>query len=336
MTGPRYEAGQWTAGFAARVTGVVDLDRLAGYAELPTAQRFERARAEDVAYLARLGAGEAVEAHEFRWDRRGLTISGAVRRADRGEAVEAAVVALREVLRAPDHVAVEECEPTSTPAGPGTELRRPCWFGRPTRPDAGVRYYLSVPPLWSAPQDWGPLLDSLGPAAVTVTLRRQWLGPGFAAMLDSVADQYERLATPGLLRTDGVYQRAIELPGEPFAAHAAPMFRDAAARYRGWVSRMRVEVSGAADRWAPDRVAAVLHAEPPGTPQQVIPPSFQLLRELADARDAAQAVWLPVAPLSGLPTVAPPPGRAAASAGVHYNNSTVHVEGDVFGGDKRA
>lgn len=330
---PRYERGEWVAGFAARVASVVDLDRLTGYAELSTADRLARARAEDTAYLARLCAVLPDAVVEFRRGHGRLVVGGTLRRADRDGAAHAAAEALRAVLRGPEHVVLEECEPPGPAGAPAVELSRRCAFGQPARPDAGVRYYLAVPPMRSSPQAWSALLDGLGGAELSVTLSPLWLGQGFAAVLSSVADQYERLAKPTVLRTDGVYHSAIDLPPEPFAVSAAPVFRDAAARYRGLVHRMRVTLSGFADPHLPVRLATALGAEHPGAPRAEVPQSFRLLRELADAHDAAQVVCLPAGAAGGF-AVSEPPAARTTGGGIVFDRSTVTVEGDLFGGGK--
>ncbi len=319
-------ADGWTARFGVRITGTVDLDQLVGYVDCSTIQRVNLAREEDAAYLGRLCTGDPSVVHEVRRHGSEVTVTGTLRRPAREQAGPAAEAALARLLDVPSHVTAEPCEPVVTRSD--VLLRKRTAFGAPGRPDAGVRYYLAVPPLRSDPVAWPGLL---GGATLSVELRPYWVRPDFAAMLDTVAAQYERLAVPTVFRTGGLYSGPAELPAEPFAVRAAPLYRDAANRYRGWVFRLRIGVAGA-DPQQVDRLAAGLNADyrPSG---REIPPALELLRELADPGEAAHAVWLPVGPVDGLPQVAPPPERVGTH-GVHITDSHVHVDGDLFGGHK--
>ncbi|MET1072690.1 MAG: hypothetical protein ABWY11_08600, partial [Umezawaea sp.] len=163
--------GGWTADFGIRIAAVVDLSRLVGYAELPTAARYERARGEDVGYLSRLCTGDPGCAFQAGWETGSdgpvATVLGRLRRPDRAAAEQAAEQALARLLDVPEHVRVEPVTPEPVPYAPQpgavAELRRQCWVGEPGRPDAGARFYLAVPPFRSAPQAWPGLLDRLPP-----------------------------------------------------------------------------------------------------------------------------------------------------------------------------
>lgn len=367
-------ASGWTATFGIRITAAVDLSLLVGYADLTTAARYERARGEDVGYLGRLCAGDPSCAFEARWDVGPdgpvATVIGRLRRPDRAAAEQAAGHALARLVEVPEHVRAEPVAPEPIPCAPppggAAELRRQCWVVDPSRPYAGVRFYLAVPPFRSAPEAWPNLLDRLPPLTVSTTLRPTWVPPEFSTMLGTVAAQYDRLARPTEFRSGGLYSAPVHLDADPFAVTAAPLFHDAAARYRGWVFTLRVTVT--APTWLDDSVLGSLaHAlggvfERPADPEehrllvdglgsfdpprwgghpvwrsQGVPRSLRLLTELADPFEAAQAVWLPAAAggaLRGVPTVEPVADRRAGSGGVRITGSTVTVEGDLFGGDK--
>ncbi|CCH35609.1 hypothetical protein ABZ816_13490 [Actinosynnema sp. NPDC047251] len=316
----------WTARFGIRITATVDLDRLVGYVGGSAGQRLHRAREEDAAYLARLCTGDPSIVHEVR--RRGaeVTLAGTVRRPERERAGEAAEAGLARLLDVPTHVTAEEFEPPVVLAE--AVLRKRAVVGVPARPDAGVRYYLAVPPLWSDPATWPGLL---GDAELVVELRPHWVRPDFGAMLEGIAVQYERLAAPTVFRTGGLYSAPAALPAEPFAVRAAPLYREAAARYRGWVFRVRIGVTGA-DPEHLDRLAAALNADH-RPPARDLPPALDLVRELADPGEAAHAVWLPAGRVAGLPLVEPPPERTGTH-GVIITDSTVRVDGDLFGGHR--
>jgi hypothetical protein len=363
----------WTAHFGVRITAAVDLSLLVGYAELPTAARCERARGEDVGYLARLCAADQSCVFEVRWD---IGVDGPVamvlgrlRRPDRAAAELAAAHALARLAEVPEHVRAEpvDAAPLPIPPEPGgvAELRRQCWVAEPRRLDAGARFYLAVPPFRSAPGAWPALLDGLPPLTITTTLRPTWVPPEFSTMLGTIAAQYDRLATPAEFRPGGLYSGPVHLDADPFALTAAPLFRDAAARYRGWVFQLRVTVTS--PRWLDDAVLGRLaHTlggvfERPADPVQhrlfvdgltsfdpprwgghpvwgspAVPESLRLLTELADPFEAAQAAWLPAAAggaVPGVPTVAPAADRRAGHGGVRIDNSTVTVGGHLVGGD---
>jgi hypothetical protein len=361
----------WTAHFGVRITAAVDLSLLVGYADLTTAARCERARGEDVGYLARLCAVDPSCTVEARWeiglDRPVATVLGRLRRPDRAAAEQAAERVLARMVEVPDHVRAEPVTPEPirfTPEpGSAAELRRQCWVAEPRRLDAGVRYYLAVPPFRSEPGAWPALLDRLPPLTLSTTLRPTWVPPEFSTMLGTIAAQYDRLATPSEFRSGGLYSGPVHLDADPFAVTAAQLFREAAARYRGWVFRLRTTVlspwrlddavlgplahalSGVFERPADAAehrllVDGLTSFDPPrwgGHPVwrgQGAPESLRLLTELADPFEAAQAVWLPTAPVRGLPTVEPDTDRRAGHIGVQINDSTVTVGGDLFGGGK--
>src|SRR5690349_6818620 len=97
----------WLARFALRIGSAVDLTRLAGYHELTTGQRYERARAEDAAYFGRMSTVDLPVALEFRWlagDPVELVVLGRLERADRGSAAASAARALAALTSLPAHV----------------------------------------------------------------------------------------------------------------------------------------------------------------------------------------------------------------------------------------
>jgi len=364
----------WTAGFAVRITGAVDLSLLVGYADLATAARYERARAEDVAYLAGLCAGDpgrVVEARcEIGPDGPVTTVLGRLRRPDRAAAEQAANQGLAALLDVPEHVRAEPVTPEPIPftprPGAAAELRRQCWVVQPRRLDAGVRFYLAVPPFRSAPEAWPALLERLPPLTISTTLKPTWVPPEFSTMLGTIAEHYDRLAIPAEFRSGGLYSGPVHLAADPFAPIAAPLFRDAAARYRGWVFKLRVAVTSPhrLDDSVLDDLAHALGGVPerPADPTEHallvdgltsfdpprwgghpvwrgggVPESLRLLTELADPFEAAQAVRLPAAAagaVRGVPTVEPDADRRTGHVGVRITDSTITVGGDLFGGDK--
>jgi hypothetical protein len=253
----------WLARFALRISSAVDLTRLSGYHDLTTVQRYERARAEDVAYFGQLSTVDSPVALEFRWlasDPVELAVLGRLERPNRESAAMAAAWVMRALASLPAHVRWESVDPAEIgrlfapfrvhPKGIA-ELRRPCLVAEPERPDAGVPYYLAVPSWRSAPAEWPRLLELLAgigvPAMVSIGLEPQVLGPEYGAMLSSVADRYGVLARPGESRLGGgLYSGPTWLPADRFASYAEERYRDAATRYRRGGFRLRVTV--AADR----------------------------------------------------------------------------------------
>ncbi|ATE57804.1 hypothetical protein [Actinosynnema pretiosum] len=354
----------WEARFGARFASAVDLSELAGYSErLPDARR-AGARRESAAYLGALG--QAGPDCEFAlhggpgWS----GITGVLRGPYREGVEREAERVLERVLAVPEHLVAEpglpEPDALEPPrAGWVAELRRRRLVAQATRPDAGTRYYLAMPPLESEPRVWDELVDRLPEGVrLVVGLRPVRVEHGFTARLRSYADRYAVLAAPGEFSGGGVYRGRRVLAGEPFAADAAALFRDAAERYAGWAFRSRVSlvapgrlapalvsaleqaVRGVLVEPAPQDRAAALRAltswdGPAWGVDPAVPPALAPLRELADAVDAAQVAWLPSAAtgvLRSLPVTPPPPGRRTAR-GVVFEGP-VTVAGDLVGGDK--
>ncbi|AXX34292.1 hypothetical protein KCV87_21015 [Actinosynnema pretiosum subsp. pretiosum] len=360
---------RWEARFGARFASAVDLSELAGYSDrLPDARR-AGARRESAAYLGALG--QAGPDCEFAlhggpgWS----GITGVLRGPYREGVERDAERVLERVLAVPEHLVAEpglpEPDALEPPrAGWVAELRRRCLVAPATRPDAGKRYYLTMPPLVSEPRVWDGLVDRLPEGVrLVVGLRPVRVEHEFTARLRSYAEQYAVLAAPGEFSGGGMYSGRRMLAGEPFAADAAALFRDAAERYAGWAFQARVSLV-APGRLAPALVSALEQAvrgvlvepTPPdraaalralttwdapawGTPSwgadPAVPPALAPLRELADAVDAAQVAWLPAAAtgvLRSLPVTPPPPERRTAR-GVVFEGP-VTVAGDLVGGDK--
>lgn len=371
--------GRWRARFAVRVNSAVDLTGLAGYAELAPADRYARAHGEDIEYLTRLCGTDPDSAFEARWlavpgSRPALTLLGRVDRPGRQEAEHDGELALERLAGLPEHVQAtkltEDVESAFTPFEPHprgiVEVRKQVATARPERPDAPVRFYLTVSPFRSAPQRWPGLLDRLahsGPIMVSATVKPMRVPPEFATMLGDVAAQYARLAQPGEFRPGGLYARPVRLEPDPLAATAQHLYRDAASRYFGWVLRLRVTIAspepigedlaqsvadvlgGVLERPAGQGDLALLRAgigslemaRWGGHPVwQSVPDTLHLLCELADHPEAASAFWLPAAAagsLPGFPVTSPAPDRRAGP-GVVFQDSEVTIHGDVIGGSQ--
>jgi hypothetical protein len=131
------------------------------------------------------------------------------------------------------------------------EIRKQVQVAEPLRPDAGVRFYATVPPFTCMPSGRATLALELVragiPLAVAVGVqplpRPSWL----AAFLAENAAAYSRLAQPAMWRPPGsVHQPLRHLPADPFAVTAAAHYQREVERLGGWVGRLRVQVSAPA------------------------------------------------------------------------------------------
>jgi hypothetical protein len=389
----------WSARFAVRVASAVDLTKLAGEVARSPGEWYDWAHRGDVEYLRQLSTVERV-AFEVRWlaepgQPLSLYLLGRVDRPDGARAEADGTRALDRLARVPAHVNAEpladraEIEDVFNPfrvAPRGiAEVRKPSLTARPQRPDAPVRIYLAVPGLRAVPAAWPGVLDHLAAvgrrAMVSVGLVPTGVAPSFAQYLSLVADQYGALGRPGRSRTGGgLYAVPGWVDGDPFAATAERLYREAAARYHGTVLRLRITVAtdggldenlahAVAERIgrgvaqdvpghscvverpasARDEGALVGSVRALGVPRwgghdvwrsDGIPQTLRELCELADPAEAATAAWLPAAATGllpgGFPTVAPArDGDLVARGGVRFENSWVHISGDVVANDKR-
>lgn len=252
------------------------------------------------------------------------------------------------------------------------EVRRRCVVAAPRRPDSSARFYLTVSPFRSAPERWPDLLDRLthagAPVMVSTGIQPMRVPPGYGEMLMSVARQYGELARPAT-SSPGLAAGKVRLGGDPLAAEAEQRYQDAARRYSSWVFKLRVTVAAATPHTGDvaRAVADVLgndvtEVERPAAPEATallmesisslgvprwgghevwrnpaVADSLRLLSELADATEAASAVWLPAAaigPLPAVPAVDPEPHRRAGSGGIVISHSDVKVDGSIVGGNQ--
>ncbi|WP_433824961.1 CHAT domain-containing protein [Actinoplanes sp. CA-015351] len=224
------------------------------------------------------------------------------------------------------------------------EVRKQIRSGQPARRDAGVAYYLAVSRLASGASSWDPLWQSVAdlpqPFLLTVGLEPYAPPAPFVAMLNDVAAQYRRLATPGRSTPTPLRGVSYEVGADPFAAWAAQLFAEASRRYQSGVFRTRITLASpeplpeplvarvAATICAPrgDReITHVLVAPEPGEREIAwrnvttldngrwdrrylghlppVPTGMRLLAETMDASEAVSAWRLPPAPGTGGRTV---------------------------------
>jgi hypothetical protein len=352
----------WSARFAVRVTSAVDLSALRGGVDRSVGEWFDWAHRGDVEYLRCLST-VAGAAFELRWLAEpgrplSLTLLGRVDRPDRPRIEEQGMAALDQLADVPAHVkatplegraAIEHAFDPFRPRGMA-EVRKPCLTARPQRPDAPVRVFVAVPPLRALPSGWPGVLEFLAgadrPAMLSVGLVPTGVAPSFGQYLSLIADQYGMLGRPGRSRT-GTSRYAMPgwVDGDPFAAVAERLYRDAAARYRGTVFRLRITVAtagpldmylahGVAERigrgiaedvpgrscvverpeQACDQTALASSVRALGVPRwgghevwrsEDVPQALRELCELADPAEAAAAAWLPAAVHGALPGAFP-------------------------------
>lgn len=346
----------WSARLAVRVTGAVDMSAPRDGLRRSPGEWYDLAHRADVEYLRRLSTVEGV-AFELRWLAEpgrplSLTLLGRLDRRDGARAKADGARALEQLAAVPAHVVAEpltdraEIEHAFGPFHPQgiAEVRKPCLTSSPQRQDVPVPCYLAVPPLRAVPAGWPGVLEFLAaagrPAMLSVGLVPTGVAPSFARYLSLIADQYATLARPARPRTSG---RRVD--ADPFAETAERLFRDAAARYRGTVLRLRITVAtagpfdeflahGVAERIgrgvAEDVPGRSCVVERPSTPRDIgalvasvrmlgvprwgghevwrtdgVPPTLRDLCEFADPAEAAAAAWLPVAVDGRLPGVFP-------------------------------
>lgn len=348
----------WSARFAMRVGSAVDLSALDGEADLPVSDRLDRAHRDDVEYLCHLSTVVGA-AFELRWLAEpgrplSLTLLGRVDRPDGARIKADAVRALDRLAAVPDHVnavplagraAIEHAFDPFRPRGIA-EVRKPCLSARPQRPDAPVRIFVAVPPLRAVPAAWPSVLELLAgadrPAMLSVGLVPTRVAPTFARYLNLLAEQYGALGRPFRSRAGGGrYAMPRWVDGDPFAATAERLYREAADRYQDTVFRLRITVAtagpfdphlaqGVAERIGrgvaedvPGRSCVVERPEEEadqaalagsvrglGVPRwggdgvwrsDSVPQTLRELCELADPAEAAAAAWLPAAADGTLP-----------------------------------
>ncbi|OIV38883.1 hypothetical protein BIV57_03880 [Mangrovactinospora gilvigrisea] len=256
-------AWAWTA---VRIEAAADLTELTEYAELPEDGRRSRAAEAEAAWLAGLWDQQHAPRIELRFlsdpAARRLTVHllGRTTAAGSGEA-SAAALALRDRLAdAPAHVqtapvasAAEVAlalRPFPEPdAGGLLEVRKRFRTALPSRPDAGVRYYLAPQPFGGGPVAWDPLLGALAahphPVLLSVGLEPYRVPDDLGPALHRIASQYGRLAEQGRL-PEGLWSAAVELTPDAFAVDAARVFADAARRYVQRAFRVRIALASPA------------------------------------------------------------------------------------------
>ncbi|GAB3461437.1 hypothetical protein [Actinophytocola sediminis] len=352
-----HDSSGWSARFAVRVTSAIDLSALRGEVGRPVGEWFDLAHGHDVEYLRRLST-VAGAAFELRWLAEpgrplSLTLLGRLHRRHGTEIERDGAEALARLAAVPAHVrvrplagraAIEHAFDPFRPRGIA-EVRKPCLTARPHRPDAPVRVFVAVPPLRAQPGDWPGVLEFLAdarrPAMLSVGLVPTGVAPSFGQYLSLIADHYGVLGRPGRSRMGNRYAMPGWIDGDPFAAVAEPLYRDAARRYQGTVFRLRITVAtagppdltlahGIAERlgrgiardvpgrscvveWpaaARDRMVLTDSVRALGTPRwgghevwrsKDVPQALRELCELADPAEAAAAAWLPAAVEGTLP-----------------------------------
>lgn len=350
----------WSARFAVRVTSAVDLSTPQGGRSVD--EWYQRAHRADVEYLRRLSTVVG-PSFELRWLAEpgrplSLTMLGRIARRGGKRIEQDAEEALARLADVPPHVnarplagraAIEHAFDPFRPRGIA-EVRKPCLTSRPQRPDAPVRVFVAVPPLRALPGTWPDVLALLAsaarPAMLSVGLVPTGVAPSFGQYLSLIADQYGMLGRPGRSRTAGSrYAMPGWVDGDPFAAVAERLYRDAADRYRGTVLRLRITVATAGhldqnladgiaerlgrglaeavpgqsclvERPAADEDRALLaeSVRALGVPRwggdevwasTDVPQALRELCELADPEEAAAAAWLPAAVRGALPGAFP-------------------------------
>ena len=127
------------------------------------------------------------------------------------------------------------------------EVRKQIRPGRPSRPDAGVAFYLAVPRFAAGAASWEPLWQAVAdlPQPFMLTIGLEPFAPPaqFVGLLGELAAQYGRLATPGRTAPTGLRQQGYELPADPFAAYAARLYDDAWRHYQSAVFRIRITLA---------------------------------------------------------------------------------------------
>ncbi|MGI5244989.1 CHAT domain-containing protein [Dactylosporangium sp. CA-139066] len=138
------------------------------------------------------------------------------------------------------------------PAHPSgvVEVRKQVRLGVPSRPDAGVAYYLAVPRFAAGAANWGPLWQAVAdlpqPFMLSVGLEPFAPAAPFVGLLAELAAKYGRLATPGRTVQGQLSGRSYELAADPFAVYAARLFDDAWRHYQSGVFRTRITLASPA------------------------------------------------------------------------------------------
>jgi hypothetical protein len=130
------------------------------------------------------------------------------------------------------------------------EVRKQIRPGLPSRPDAGVAYYLAVPRFAAGAASWEPLWQAVAdlpqPFTLTVGLEPYVPPAQFVGMLGELAARYGRLATPGRTAESPLRQQSFALAADPFAAYAARLYDDAWRHYQSAVFRARITLASPA------------------------------------------------------------------------------------------
>ncbi|TDC20486.1 hypothetical protein E1265_22010 [Streptomyces sp. 8K308] len=125
------------------------------------------------------------------------------------------------------------------------EIRRLPASAPMTRPDSASPIGVAFEPLAAQPASWEPVWTELAardrPTVLGVCLEPYPISPAFAAALRQLHDDYERLTHP--LRANPLFGR--DLPPEPFARRAVPLYRAALARYTHRAFRARISLAAA-------------------------------------------------------------------------------------------
>jgi|GEM_PF-2130852 len=127
------------------------------------------------------------------------------------------------------------------------EVRKQIRPGLPSRPDAGVAYYLAIPRFAGGATSWERLWDAVAdlpqPFMLTVGLAPYTPSPQFVGLLAELAARYGRLAAPGQTAASPLRQQSFALAADPFAAYAARLYADAWQHYQSGVFRMRITLA---------------------------------------------------------------------------------------------
>ena len=127
------------------------------------------------------------------------------------------------------------------------EVRKQIRVATPSRPDAGVAYYLAVTPFEAGAASWEPLWQRIAalpqPVVVTIGLEPHPVAPQFRDMLADLAGRYRRLATPGHTQGGPLRGGQRAVAPDPFATYAADLYAKAQIRYQSTVFRTRITIA---------------------------------------------------------------------------------------------
>jgi hypothetical protein len=237
------------------------------------------------------------------------------------------------------------------------EVRKQIRPGLPSRPDAGVAYYLAVPRFAAGAASWDPLWQTVAtlphPFMLTVGLEPYVPPAPFIGMLGDLAARYGRLGGPGRTEPTPLRQQTFALAGDPFAAYAARLYSDAFRHYQSAVFRTRITLASpgplpaalvaqvAATICAPREDRETTHVTVAPAPDE-LDTAWHNVTTLDHARwDRHYLSHLPIPVPSGLRLLAetvdaaeavsgwrlpPPPGTGGRRVFVSVTTQTLHVD----------